>query len=857
MEEKIIITPNQNKLAISLAYHNISSFNTRIFTPVELARETLLRSGKICDKEFVSRNDELSYYKEIIESVNYFKTSKLADIKSVNQTINTIRKLVVKDEAKELKENLSKGIFEEKNKALYEVYEKYINKLNSENKIDTIGLIRYAIENAEKIESEILELSEYPLEPLDEELINAVYKSKKTENIFNLFKVNKEKEVHIDSYKNCYGSSNEVGTIIDDIFTNNKMDQCVVACADYPTYSQIFYDYACKYDIPMTFGNGISIVNSYPGKLLQQYCRWSSEGGFGWEPFFKLIYSPYFNFDLLNSLVHIENQEKNDEQKFWERLSRLRITNDSKINSQRIEDFKKAISRKDLNDNDKLEKFVPGFEAIAKEFSLPIEEFIEKYYTTRSSNEFVIKLDEVAKQTIINEIKKIKNIGLEISDDIIETLLRKTTLRQSNKPGYIHITTIDDALSSLRNVLYVCGLSSTTYPGSPKENPLLLDDDLKAFNNSNLTSSGKILNKRESLLNLVRLAYALNNKIILSYPGLNVSELKNNNASSLMFEIYKLDKGDNKSLKDFSKYVKKIEYFGPKLSKSKDIGNSYNNNDIINFVEQSSKNNTITSIELSRYSPSAINTFFDCKKKFYFQNILKISSPDDYNPYEIIAANEQGTLVHSLMEYLPDHPMDKETFISFAGDVFDEYMKISVPLIRENIQNIKDQFLDMIANGWQIDNDNKRKVLFKEEDKTTTHSESGVVIHGYPDRVEITPEGKAIIIDFKTENKLNKHKKDDVDSCLQVLIYAYIVEKEMKLEIDHCEFRMLRFKNGIVTCKYDQQIKDDLTKKLIEFKQVIDSGDYHIEPMSEKEEKDKCKYCKFGSICGKKVTNDE
>ena len=128
MEERILILPNQSKLSLSLAYQNKNLFNTRIFTPVELAREALLRSGKICNKEFISRNDELSYYKELIDSVSYFKTSKLADIKSVNQTINTIRKLVVKDEAIEIKNNLSKGPFKEKNDALYEIYEKYYRK---------------------------------------------------------------------------------------------------------------------------------------------------------------------------------------------------------------------------------------------------------------------------------------------------------------------------------------------------------------------------------------------------------------------------------------------------------------------------------------------------------------------------------------------------------------------------------------------------------------------------------------------------------------------------------------------------------------------------------------------------------
>ena len=118
---------------------------------------------------------------------------------------------------------------------------------------------------------------------------------------------------------------------------------------------------------------------------------------------------------------------------------------------------------------------------------------------TRKGNEFVINFDESAKNAIVNEIKTIKSIGLHITEDIIDTLLRKPVYRQANKPGYIHITSIGDGLSSLRNCLYVCGLSSTVYPGLPKENPLLLDDDLKAFNNDELTSKGKIKTKKTKL----------------------------------------------------------------------------------------------------------------------------------------------------------------------------------------------------------------------------------------------------------------------------------------------------------------------------------------------------------------------
>ena len=855
MKENILVIPNINKISLTLAYNNKNSFNLRVFTPVELAREVLLRSGKICNKEYISINEELPYYKEAIESSPYFKTSKLADIKSVNQSINTIRKLVVDNEEKQLKDKLSKGLFKEKNDALFDVYEKYINRLNNENKIDSIELIRYAINNTNKMDSEIILLKEFPLQPLETELVKIVSNNYSEKSVFDLFEA-KENDIHIDSYKNCYGSSNEVATILSDIFVNDKIDQSVVACADYGSYSQIFYDYACKYEVPITFGNGISIVNSYPGKLLQQYNCWTSEGSFGWEPFFGMIRSPYFNFELFNSLVVIDDEKNFDRPEFYERLARLRLTNNKNINTQRINEFKKSVSRTEINDNDKLEKYVPIFEIIAKELALPIEEFLDKYFIVRKDNGMVAGLDEAARRAIINEIKTIEKIGLTITDDVIETLLRKSTYKQGNKPGHIHITTIEDALSSLRNNLYVCGLSSTIYPGLPKENPLLLDDDLKIFNNNDITSTGKNKTKINNLITLVKFATSLNNKITLSYAGLNVSELKNNNASSLLFEIYQLENKD-KSLEDFKNVVESVPYFKPNLSKSTLIGQAYTESKKIAYKAKQTSNVHKETLDIGRYSPSALNNFFNCRKQFLYQNLLRLNVSDDYNPYEIISAIEQGTLIHSLMEYLVDHRMLKDDFIKLASEVFDEYMKITVPLIPEKIADAKEDFLDMVNNGWEMDEANKRELYFKEEDQDCVHKETGIIIHGYPDRVEIDKEGKAIIIDFKTERNKNAHRKDDIESCLQVLIYAYIVENKMNKEISHCEYRMLRFKNGIITCKYDQEIKDALNHKLQEFKTALDTGDFSIQPMTKDEEKEKCKYCKFGAICGKEVIEDE
>ena len=859
MKERIIIVPSSLDLAKTLAYHHKGVFNTRIMTPVELAEESLMRSGHLLEKDFLSGKEELAYYYEIIKTVPYFRTGKLSDIKSVNSTVNTIRRLVTGDEKQGILSRLSKGYFKEKNQALCDVYERYIAALDHENKTDAIGLIREAISNGYVFDCELLHIREYPLLPLEIELLNQLSAGRHKEiSLFDLFET-EEKPLRIHSYRNCYGSSNEAAFIIDDIFRNRKADRCVVACADYGTYSQIFYDLACRYDVPICFGNGLAIVNSYPGKLLQQYYEWMSIGNYGWEPFDRLIFSPYFDHELFCANIGISDLKGSDTDGFWERVSRLRLTNDRVRNEKTISDFKRSISREDINANGRLERYAPGIEAAASELALPIEKFIQKYGIARKENEFVRRFDDAAMKDIVNELLTARNIGIGISDDVIETILRKPTFRQPFAPGHLYLCPIEKASSVLRDSLYICGLSAASYPGTPKENPLLLDCDLEDLDNESLTSQGIILQKRENLFHLVKLANALGNEIDLSYPGLNVSELKHYNASSLLFELYRLENGPAKELSDLDKTIRKVAYFEPGLSVSRKIGEAYNASKILLYKKASSDNDTRTSFRLYRYSPSQLNTFFNCKKQYLFQNLLKIPQPEDYDPYEVIPATEQGTLAHALMEYLPEHPMSKRQFSEFSGTVFDEYMHISVPLIADKIGNVREEFVEMMENGWEMDHRFQRKVAFKEEDKEALHEASGVMIHGYPDRVEFTPERKAVIIDFKTERDLYAHLQDDIDTCLQVVMYAYIVEKTMGCEVDHCEYRMLRFDadKGVITCKYDDEIRKQLTEKLLEFRRCMEQGDFAIEAMSKEEEKERCRYCKYGKICGKIVLDEE
>ena len=232
--------------------------------------------------------------------------------------------------------------------------------------------------------------------------------------------------------------------------------------------------------------------------------------------------------------------------------------------------------------------------------------------------------------------------------------------------------------------------------------------------------------------------------------------------------------------------------------------------------------------------------------------VLGIPEPDDDKPFEVIAANESGTMAHFLMEELGNSDMSLEEFLKLSGEYFDRFIAQHPPLVSQNAEAEKEQFLDMMETAYQMDP--HREVVLEEENIHCTH-ESGVKIHGFPDRVEKLDDGTYLVVDFKSARTIG-HVQDDIDTCLQIVIYAYLMEQK-GFKISGGEYRYIRL-GETVSCKYDQEMKDALKAKLTDFKDRLISADFPIpdnayEENREKNDPDPCKYCKYGLICGKGV----
>ena len=853
MRERIVLAPGlQNaELLSSLALHGVNSIGLRICSAGELARLALMRAGIAIKTELVGQTEEPVLVAEAIKGVAYFEKASYADIRELTTCIRTMRSLVTEENEQILAQTLVKGIFEEKNAAILQVYKRYMECLSLRNAADTVSLLRKAIRECGSISAELLTLKEYPLTPLENTLVEHLSGGKAIEtDMETLFGVT-EKPIRIESFRSCYGAPKEVEAILAEIYAENRLDQCTVAVSDAESYGQLFFDYALLYNIPISFGCGVSAVNSNPARLLALYERWSNAGFFGTDALNEMLSSDVFCRENLYELF--PEPEDFPWATFKDALGSLRLTNRQSVNEKRLTDFRGVIDEKKAP----MEwRCLPALEIVGRELALPVEEFIRKYTRLRRARgsyaeRLLAALDASALGTLCEELKRIRDSNMAFSpEDLIPQVVKMRVCRQSAEEGKLHVTDIDSASAGLRDKIYLAGLSASKFPGSPKENYLLLDEDLKLFGPpaEALLSEDVIRQKNARFMGLVKLACALGLRVSVSFSEINIAELKADNPSSLIYELCRAEKGEAVSIQEMEARIKKTGYFEPAISATRLIGEAYIKGKHICPEPLPIREAQAVDAPLDKeYSASALELFFTCPRRFYLKYIMGIPEPEETDPFEVISAANVGKLAHSLLEQLGALELSRDEFRALSDDSFERFLKMHPALVPEAIPAEKEHFLDMMDIAYMMEP--HREIVLKEAEIHCIH-ESGVRLYGFPDRVERLEDGSCRVVDFKSKNRI-MHVENDIDTCLQVMIYSYLMEQR-GLKVNGAEYRYIRL-GETVNCRYDEANKQKLGEKLTQFRHSLENGDFptavQLEDVSDGT--DPCRYCRYAEICGK------
>ena len=882
MREVVLLAPgaNESELKRTMARFGKPSIGLRVMNGPQLARFALMRAGQPIPENILSREDELSLIAQGMQGVSYFGQPGLSDIRNVAATLRQIRQMAVdgeKAEADIVRESLYKGPFIEKNKALCEVYEKYSAQLRDGNLTDGIALMRKAAAPGITLNAELAILEEYPLSSRESILAEKLSGEKSRRLTLPELFGTEEKPLRIASIRNCYGIRAEAETVLCELRDGKtSLDTCTVAVSDVRSYSQLFFDLHLEYAVPITFGCGIPIGNSFPAELLGRYVIWATKGFFGGEALKDMLFSRAFDLSRLPESVHECLNKKKPEggRDFLSVLTGLRLTNDPAVNRERVDGLEKALTE---DDNEKA--YLPALKDLAGELALPVPAFMRKYARLRPAEDafpgsLLHRLDAAALSEIIGQLDLAQAVGQGADLAGLEKqILARNVCRESSRSGAFHLCGIPEAMNCIRKNLHVLGLSASLYPGSPRENHLLLDEDIMAFpsNPKERTSGGKIRQKQDDLKNLLRAASALDCRITLSYAGYDTAELKKANASSLLYELYAKASGKAADIDAFQQAVIKIGYFDHSLSSEREIGRAVmrgaqvlpeNGQGGLDKPANDEQESPVILGMDKEYSPSALSAFYQCPRRFYLKSLLGIPEPEEEKPFEIIGGADTGTLAHSLMEILGERAIGKDVFLSMSGDAFDRYIAKHPPLTRNGLTREREEFLEIMERAYEQDAVSERTgIELSEEEIHAVHEETGIKLHGLPDRVEKIDDRTMRIVDFKTSRQ-KSFVENDIDTCLQAVIYAYMMEEKMRKDGKDVsaaggEFRLLRYdeKTAFV---YDEAMKTALSEKLSLLKEALKTGQFDLPDLSdEKKVKEICKYCRFDMICGKQDHSED
>ena len=845
MKEQIIVAKgiNNREFAFTLAKNGKASLNQKVMTPYQLSQLALNRNGVYINNQIVSVDDAVFIIGNIIKinKPDYFKNASFQDYVNLSKSMDELRYLIGEDEQEGLEKFVNDAEFTEKNKAIKDIYDLYRKHLEDNNLRDRIDIIREVIENNYKLDVDVYSLDEYPLSILENKLIETVTgKPVISKSITEYFDNAKHSTI---SFKKVYGNSNEIENVLADIKENNySLGDCCIAYTD-PSYCQLIYDYSKNYNIGCEFLAGVPIVNTNASKFVAYYYQYLLSNC-NTDSFKNWIYSESFNTKKLFEKIGLNNK---DEELFVKAVGYLKLgMKDGKI-PERAENYQKIL--RSSNETD-MKPYIVKF---AEELDKGIRYMVKEYCYTGN-----IPMELYGLEKMRDYIYDYDNHNEIVSfEEILNYAINSTVQpdRNSQVIDTIAVVPINKALPSIRKHMYVVGMSANYFPPKSNENYLLLDSDYQIFMGNKYVKSNEDLKlQKEIFYKLIKLTDMVNSNIYLSYSDYDLAELKANNPSSVLFEVYQSKYGSDKTVKDFEKHLdsNKSGYFQYGITKAERYGSHYVQGETINPQKvEISENEYVNKLTVRAYSPTAIIEYFNCPRHFFWTRVLKINENDEDDPYNVIPADDKGTLFHKQMEDAANGRdmktgkivISEKEFLDKTEKEFDDYLKYRTPIQPDDVNKAKEEFMQMAKNEFKHDVNNII-VSAESESQRIMVDEVGIQVRGIADRVELDRDGNLFIGDYKTGKTIH-HDPNDWQSCIQVLIYAYITEKlNVGKEVQDCQFRYVAL-DKTVEINYPNY-KSAMIDKLKEFKENLETLSF---PYTD--DKDNCKYCRLKEICRK------
>ncbi|HHX94609.1 MAG TPA: hypothetical protein GX691_02115, partial [Clostridia bacterium] len=369
-----------------------------------------------------------------------------------------------------------------------------------------------------------------------------------------------------------YGENNEIREVIRHIAGQETGFDEVAVFYTWEFYSQLFYDISREYGIPVTFGSGVSIHNSTPGQVLFGLLKFL-ESNFDVSELYPLLNSRSLipdtgvsGFQVVRCLRKagigwgkeryslqldrlLEGYESSRDPGKWDHADQGERDKAGDKGSE-TKSFP-ALIRETRDFINGLLGLFPDFTAEncipLGQLSLGLAEAIDRYSNITG------EADAEAREKIIQELQALaESVQSELPCDeavkVLQEIIENIRIQKSlPRPGHLHVDSFSKGIWINRKRTYMAGLSSDRFPGSGREDAILLDAERTAISPDLKLGRDRSKEKVYSMAELLAVAAG---PVVLSFPCFNTVENKELFPASILLQAFRLYAGDPR--KDYS-----------------------------------------------------------------------------------------------------------------------------------------------------------------------------------------------------------------------------------------------------------------------------------------------------------------
>jgi len=371
------------------------------------------------------------------------------------------------------------------------------------------------------------------------------------------------KDGSIDMFR-AVGPTNECREILRCLLAERTaLEEVEVICPPGSAYPSIFYVLSAKTGLKLTYADGVPLNFTAPGRAFQGILNW--------------IERDFLSMDLCRMIegnTLTLSRKKGEESPSPAKISRYlrsamigwgrtRYILRLKSLRQSIENrMKLPEDEEDGKDISKMEDSVQDIKWLERIMTQILDYFPE------ANEQDLLSLGELCAGVsgFLRKFARVRNdldgesLGLLTGklEEAAQVAYSKVPMREALSwlrslgdnlsvgasgpmPGHIHCSSYNGGGYSGRPVTFIVGLDQGTFPGSGRQDPILLDEEREAISLDLCTSSEAL---RERLYDMARLISSLRGKVIFSYSAYDTIEDRPSFPSSLLLQVRRLMEGD-------------------------------------------------------------------------------------------------------------------------------------------------------------------------------------------------------------------------------------------------------------------------------------------------------------------------